>query len=132
MKNLIENIKESEGFVGVVYKDTEGFDTIGYGTKLPLTKEESELLLESRLKAKIKELEQREPFINSLPLEIQEVIAEMCYQMGVSGVLGFKKMWAALKKRNYPLAAAEMLDSKWSKQTPNRAKRLSLVVGMVI
>ena len=126
MKNLIEKIKESEGFVGVVYKDTEGFDTIGYGTKLPLTKEEAEVLLEMRLKAKIKELEQKEPFVNSLPLEKQEVIAEMCYQMGVGGVLGFKKMWAALKKENYALAAAEMLDSRWAKQTPSRAKKLSL------
>lgn len=129
MKELIEKIKESEGFSGVVYKDTEGFDTIGYGTKLPLSEKECEVLLEMRLKDKIKELEQREPFINSLPIEKQEVIAEMCYQMGVSGVLAFKRMWAALKKANYALAAAEMLDSRWAKQTPNRAKKLSLVMG---
>ena len=31
MKDLIEKIKHHEGFVGHVYKCTEGFDTIGYG-----------------------------------------------------------------------------------------------------
>lgn len=36
--SLIEEIKQEEGFSGTVYKCTEGFDTVGYGTKLPLTK----------------------------------------------------------------------------------------------
>ena len=125
MKELVEDIKKNEGFVGRVYKDTLGYDTIGYGTKLPLSKEEAAIILEHRLVAKIKELEQREPFVNSLPLDKQEILAEMCYQMGVSGVLKFAKMWSALKMFDYERAAKEMLDSTWAKQTPNRAKLLS-------
>ena len=31
MKNLIENIKESEGFVEHVYNDSLGIPTIGFG-----------------------------------------------------------------------------------------------------
>lgn len=161
MKSLLENIKESEGFRGVVYKCTEGFDTIGYGTRLPLVeeeaalvlefrlkvgtankdtlgfdtigygielplvKEEAALVLEYRLKAKIKELETKEPFVNKLPLEKQEILAEMCYQMGVVAVLKFKKMWAALREFDYETAGVQMLDSTWAVQTPNRAKKLS-------
>lgn len=125
MKNLIENIKESEGFSGTVYKDTLGFDTVGYGTKLPLSEQEALLILEYRLKAKIKELEQKEPFLNKLPLEKQEILAEMAYQMGVSGVLKFKKMWVALKRFDYKEASKQMLDSTWAVQTPNRAKKLA-------
>lgn len=125
MKKLIEEIMKNEGFVGTVYKDTLGFDTIGYGTKLPLGKEEAALILEYRLKAKIKELETKEPFVNSLPLEKQEILAEMCYQMGVSGVLKFKKMWEALKRLDYETAGVQMLDSTWAVQTPNRAMKLS-------
>ncbi len=37
-------------------------------------------------------------------------------------------MWAALKDQrtpDYKTAAAEMLDSRWAKQTPNRAKKMS-------
>ncbi|MDT8337580.1 MAG: glycoside hydrolase family protein [Sulfurimonas sp.] len=125
MKKLIEEIMKNEGFVGTVYKDTLGFDTIGYGTKLPLVKEEAALILEYRLKAKIKELETKEPFVNKLPLEKQEILAEMCYQMGVNGVLKFKKMWAALKEFDYEAASVQMLDSRWAEQTPNRAMKLS-------
>lgn len=125
MKKLIEEIMKNEGFVGTVYKDTLGFDTIGYGTKLPLDKEEAALILEYRLKAKIKELETKEPFVNSLPLEKQEILAEMCYQMGVGGVLKFKKMWAALKEFDYEEASLQMLDSTWAEQTPSRAIKLS-------
>lgn len=125
MKNLIEDIKANEGFRGEVYKDTLGFDTIGYGTKLPLNKEESKLLLEYRLKQKIKELESKEPFLNKLPLAKQEVLIEMSYQMGVNGVLKFKKMWVALKSGDYTEASKQMLDSRWAVQTPNRAKKLA-------
>lgn len=125
MNKLIEDIKENEGFVGTVYKDTLGFDTIGYGTKLPLSQEEAALVLEHRLKAKVKELERKEPFVNKLPIEKQEILAEMCYQMGVSGVLKFKKMWVALKEFNYEEASEQMLDSRWAVQTPGRAMKLS-------
>ncbi|MGB3988523.1 MAG: hypothetical protein WBK67_02400 [Minisyncoccales bacterium] len=116
MKELVENIKESEGFKGVVYKCSEGYDTIGYGTRLPLVQEEAELLLEYRLKAFIKELEQREPFVNKLPLDKQEILAEMAYQMSVGGLLKFKMMWKALKAFDYQQASKEMLNSLWARQ----------------
>lgn len=131
MKQLIEEIKKNEGFVGTVYQDTLGFDTIGYGTKMPITEDEAEAILVMRLKAKIKELEKREPFTNELPLTVQEILAEMCYQMGVSGVLRFKKMWAALQSGDYNRAAIEMLDSRWAVQTPNRAKKLAAAMSNV-
>jgi len=125
MKDLIESIKRHEGFVGEVYKDTLGFDTIGYGTKLPLNKPEAELLLEYRLKQKIKEFESKEPFINKLEIDKQMILIEMSYQLGVNGVLKFKKMFEALKNSDYILASSEMLNSKWYAQTPNRALHLS-------
>ena len=77
-----------------------------------------------RLKAKIKELERKEPFINKIPVEKQEILAEMSYQLGVNGVLKFKKMWKALKDFDYETAAKEMLDSRWYDQTPKRAFEL--------
>lgn len=137
MKKLVENIKESEGFRGVVYKCTEGFDTIGYGIRLPLVEEEAQMLLEYRLKAFVKELEQREPFVNKLPLDKQEILAEMSYQMSVGGVLKFRGMWTALKAFDYVRASMEMLDSLWARQmheadmrdgrdSINRAERLAL------
>jgi lysozyme len=125
MENLIENIKKNEGFVGTPYKDSLGIPTIGYGTKLPLSEREASVILEMRLKDKIKEIEIKEPLMNNLPGATQEVIAEMCYQMGVNGVLKFKKMWSALRNFDFVKASDEMLDSRWAKQTPKRALELS-------
>ena len=129
LDRVIESLKQEEGFDGMPYKDTLGIPTIGYGTKLPLTEEEAELLLKHRLDKKILEISEKEPFFLDLPQKAQEVIANMAYQLGVEGVLKFKKMWAALKKGDYQKAADEMLDSKWATQTPNRAKRLAEIMG---
>ena len=125
MNNLISNIKQSEGFRSVVYKDTLGFDTIGYGTKLPLNEDEAELLLNYRLKLMKFDLLDRVKFISEVPEDKQNILFEMSYQLGVNGVLNFKKMLAALETRDYTLASLEMINSKWYIQTQNRAFRLA-------
>lgn len=128
MENLIENIKNSEGFVGVVYKDSLGIDTIGYGTRMPLDEEEAELILKHRLNKKIEHLLKEKPFIKELSINRQNVLFEMAYQLGVNGLLGFKKMFIALEVEDYHTAQLEGLDSKWRKQTPNRAKKLMSII----
>jgi lysozyme len=47
----------------------------------------------------------------------------------VSGLLGFRKTLNYIKNRDYKQAATEMLNSKWAKQTPNRAIELSQIVA---
>ena len=36
---------------------------------------------------------------------------------------------AYLENFEYRMASKEMLDSRWARQTPNRAKRLSDIIG---
>lgn len=139
MKELVEAVKGSEGFAKEPYvdilvaKNPQQYDipkehlkiieqhieklklTFGYGFTF-ITQDEASAVLEIRVKSIIKELESREPFLNKLPLAKQEIIAEMCFQMGVSGVLKFKKMWEALKRFDYETASVQMLDSSWAKQ----------------
>lgn len=122
--SYVEDIKNEEGFKGVVYKCTEGFDTIGYGTKLPLTKEEATLLLEYRL-GKLKSELNSSLYALEAPNEVWDILYNMAYQLGVPGLLKFEKFFKALHSKNYNKASIEMLDSRWAKQTPNRAKRLS-------
>lgn len=122
--SYIDDIKQEEGFNGVVYKCTEGFDTIGYGTKLPLTKEEATLLLEYRLNKMKSELNSS-LYALEAPDEVWSILYNMAYQLGVPGVLKFSKFIKALQNKNYSQASIEMLDSKWASQTPNRAKRLA-------
>ena len=121
---LIEDIKEEEGFSGTVYVCSEGFDTVGYGTRMPITKEEAELLLEYRLKAMKAQLTS---YLYDLDIkqEAWDILFNLAYQLGVNGVLKFKKMIEALRAKDYKEASIQMLDSLWARQTPNRAKRLS-------
>ena len=55
----------------------------------------------------------------------EEIIIEMIFQLGKTGVSKFKNMWKALSGLLYSVAASEMLDSRWAKQTPNRAQAMS-------
>ena len=129
---LIEAVKLSEGFRDRVYKDTLGIDTIGYGfaiKDLVLDEDISEMILERKLEALIERVNKRFDFVECLPDEAQEVIYEMCYQLGVTGVSKFKKTLLYLENEEFNMASKEMLDSKWARQTPNRAKRLSDIIG---
>jgi len=125
MEKLIDSIKKNEGFVGKPYNDSLGIPTIGYGSKLPLDEDEAELLLKHRLNKKIEELHTHYAFVENLPKEKQSILYEMAYQLGVGGLLKFKKMWRALKSGDFEMASMEMLDSKWAKQTPKRAVDLA-------
>lgn len=120
---LLEDIKAEEGFSAVVYKCTEGFDTIGYGTKMPITKEEAELILDHRLNQTKTQLTS---YLYDLDIkqEAWDILFNMAYQLGVNGVLKFKKMIEALRYKDYKEASKQGLDSLWAKQTPNRANRL--------
>lgn len=47
----------------------------------------------------------------------------MAYQLGVDGLANFKNALANMAARRWNDAADEMLNSRWAKQTPNRAIR---------
>jgi GH24 family phage-related lysozyme (muramidase) len=59
------------------------------------------------------------------PAEVDSIVTEMVYQMGLTRVNKFVKMREALEAGNYGRAADEMLDSKWARQTPERANELA-------
>ena len=52
----------------------------------------------------------------------------MCFNMGLSRLMTFKKMLLALEKGLYQIAADEMLDSKWAKQVSRRAEFLAQIM----
>ena len=126
-KALIERIAENEGFRSKVYKCSEGVDTFGHGLTY-ITEEESLHIVAGRVPKKHLKLLDKLDWYKDLPPEIQGVIIEMCFQMGTTGMLKFKKMIANMKDRNWKGAADEMLDSLWARQTPISANRLSEIV----
>ena len=126
--DLIESIKKHEGYVGVVYKDSLGIDTIGYGfaiKDLELDADVCDIILERKLKDLEHRIKLKFDWYKYMPQEIKDIVTEMCYQLGVTGFSKFKKTIAYLQNKEWKNASIEMLDSRWAKQTPNRAKEMS-------
>ena len=129
--DLIDKIKKHEGYVGVVYKDSLGIDTIGYGFAIKdlwLDKDVAELILKRKLDKLQKRIASRFGWFYNSPEKDKNVVTNMCYQLGVSGFSKFKKTIYLLETEQYEDASVEMLDSLWAKQTPNRAKELSEIL----
>ena len=133
---LLESVKKHEGFRDTVYRDTLNKRTVGFGhlcveDHWDDNKEYSEKYLMKVLKDDLKNaIQGAEELCSDCPdLDdlAKETIVEMIFQLGKTGVSKFRNMWKALKHDppNYEQASIEMLDSRWAKQTPGRAKEMS-------
>ena len=134
MDRLLQSVKKHEGYRNKVYLDTLGKRTVGVGHLCVEdfwedNKEYSEEMLMNILKDDLKNaIEGSERLLKDclvLDSLAREIIIEMVFQLGETGVSKFRNMLKALKVPDYQTAAVEMLDSKWAKQTPNRAKAMS-------
>lgn len=137
---LKEKIKINEGFFSEVYEDTLGYPTVGYGFLVSaLTKDELELnggkvepmsrtVAEKILDKKLAKLNESVfaafEWLKEKPTHIQEVVIEMCYQMGVSKVKKFATTLHHIRCGEYKAAYNSGMNSLWAKQTPNRAKKV--------
>ena len=65
------------------------------------------------------------PNFYDFPEEAQRIIANMCFQLGRPRLSAFSNMRDAVLNSNWLEASVQMLDSRWAKQTPNRANRLA-------
>ena len=135
MDRLLQSVKKHEGYRNKVYLDTLGKRTVGVGHLCVEdfwedNKEYSEEMLMNILKDDLKNaIEGAERLLKDchiLDSLAKEIIIEMVFQLGETGVSKFKNMLKALKEGpDYQTAAIEMLDSRWAKQTPNRAAAMS-------
>ena len=133
--SLEEKVKLHEGFVSKIYLDSLSKKTIGWGHLITpddhfkegveYSKEELEDVFQKDLKKAINEAD--DLIKTKIADKAREVIIEMVYQLGKTGVSKFKNMWSALQESppNYFEAHVQMLDSRWYKQTPNRCGELS-------
>ena len=128
---LTKQLRRDEGEVLSAYTDHLGYLTIGVGRLIDkrkgggITAEESAYLLSNDIDKRQAELLRRAPWMAQLDPARFGVMLNMAFQMGVDGLLGFKNTLAMVKAGDYSGAAAGMLHSKWAKQTPARAQRLS-------
>ena len=126
-----EAVKKEEGFRLETYKCTEGHLTGGYGHKMlegevPPTDHAGWLKIFERDFARaMTGAEDLLMLCPNIHETARHIVVEMVYQMGAYGVSRFKKFLQALQDSDYKEASVQMLDSRWAKQTPNRANRMS-------
>ena len=129
--DLKEQLLREEGSESCAYQDTRGFWTIGVGRLIDpkkgggLSQDEIEYLLDNDIKKITDKVHNTLPWISKLNEPRRAVLIGMAFQMGLRGLLGFKRALGSIEDGQYKEAAMYMLDSAWAEQTPERAKRLA-------
>lgn len=150
VSNIFEMLRYDEGLRLDIYKDTEGFWTIGIGhllTKNPsiaVAQKELDKLIGRATMGRITNKEAEELFsldvlkvekginsngtlkvvYDSLDPVRKDALKNMVFQMGVAGVAGFTNSLKYLQAKQWEQAASNLKQSRWFKQTPNRAGRV--------
>jgi lysozyme len=125
---LIEQLKLHEGVRDRPYKDSVGKLTIGVGRNLTdkgLKPKEIEYLLMNDIMDCIDDLNKYLPWWRQLNEVRQRVLMDMCFNLGIGGLLGFKNTLAFIQSGDYEQASQNMLLSKWASQVGQRSRRLS-------
>lgn len=109
------------------YRDTVGKLTIGVGRNLDdvgLRDNEIALMLENDIDETCAALDRALPWWRDMSDARQQVICNMCFNMGIMKLLGFKNTLAAMQRGDYAAAADGMKQSAWHGQVGARADRL--------
>lgn len=141
---FLDQLKKHEGLRLEAYRDTVGHLTIGYGHNCdvwPVQGVEKEGDAISRIKAEellvedvvffAEQLDEKLPWWRGMDEPRQGVLLNMVFNLGLSGLLGFKMALSAMRIGDYTRAGTEMLDSKWAGQVRGRAAELArqMVLG---
>mgnify|MGYP001245844883 CR=1 FL=1 len=128
---LIEQLIDHEGEKLLPYRDTVGKLTIGVGrnlTDVGISREESRYLLANDIKKVVAQLDAKLPWWDSMTEVRQRVLVDMCFNLGITGLLGFNNALAAMKMRDYEEASYGMANSHWASQVGKRAETLSAMM----
>ena len=141
MSTAIKVISREEGYREFAYRCSEGYPSIGIGWKIGRKEDSlesykfmsvSERIAEMKCSERIfeirAELGEKIPFFFLQTMPRQTMLISMAYQMGVDGLMGFKHMLSAIRDRDWEVVYIEGLDSRWAKQTPERAERHMLTM----
>jgi len=138
INNLREQLKVDEGVKYEIYHDHLGYKTFGighlvvpqdkeYGSPVgtPISEDRVNSIFAEDVEKYISEAKKVFPDLEDKPEEAQQVIVNMCFNMGEPRLSGFKKFITAINNEEWQNASVEMLDSRWANQVGVRATRLS-------
>ncbi len=137
VEQLRDTLKVDEGCVNSIYLDHLNLPTLGIGHLInewdeeygkpvgtPVSEERVNELFEKDVQVTIEECEQLFGNFQELPEEVQQILANMMFNLGRPRLSKFRKLCKAVAEKNWQECAAQMHDSKWRTQVPNRAERL--------
>lgn len=144
LQTLIAELRRDEGVRYSPYADTVGVQTVGVGRNLqahplpdgwsyPLNDTQVNSLLDDDLEGVFHDLDRNLPWWTDLNDVRQRVMANLCFNMGITRLLGFVKALTAARQGKYDTSADELLNSAWAAQVgirdkngnPGRAQRLA-------
>ncbi len=117
------------------YVDTMGKITIGVGHNLTdrgLSREIVEKILDNDIADAIIDLDKNLNWWRDLDDVRARVIVDLCFNLGISRLLGFRKMNSAFMMGDYATAAYELKNSHWYNQVGLRGPKLvkMILTGM--
>ena len=137
INKLREELERDEGVKYEVYNDHLGFPTFGighliidsdpeYGAAIgtEVSNDRVKEAFETDVQIVLSDCERLYEEFESLPEEVQLIIANMMFNMGRPRLSKFKGMKRGVDARDWNAAADEMVDSNWYNQVRNRASRL--------
>lgn len=125
MSKLSDQLRIHEGVRSHVYLCTAGYETIGVGRNIAesgigLSDDEIDYLLENDIKRCKQELISLSWFPD-LDAVRQDAIVNLCFNLGLTRLMGFQNAMGAMAVGDYEKAADEFLDSRWAKQVGQRS-----------
>lgn len=133
----VAQLKRHEGLRLVPYRCPAGFLTVGYGHNIDanpvpnlgpddrISEAEADKILELDMRSCGTALDRAMPDWRTLCEPRQAVLLNMAVNLGVRGLLGFRKTVAAIRAGDFNAASREMLNSKWSRDVKGRALELA-------
>jgi lysozyme len=125
---LFHDLMRDEGFRERVYRCSAGKQTIGYGWNIddqPISRLSAQMILADQIDTVTQELNDALPWWETLPDNAKLGLANMAFNLGLTRLLKFKKMLAALEAHDFGTATLEALESKWARQVGSRALRIA-------
>ena len=125
---LVNQLIQEEGLRLKPYQDTVGKWTIGIGRNLTdrgISESEAYTMLHNDIRECEARLDMNLPFWRQLSDIRQRVLVDMCFNLGIQGLLDFHNTLNALANSNYQGTANGMRASKWAEQVGKRAERLA-------
>lgn len=129
-EKLKDRLKLEEGVKYTVYFDSVGVPTIGVGHNLhvPVSDKVVDLILEEDLDKHLNDLYTTLPWVINLSENRQLVLGDMCFNLGITGLLTFRNTLKAFEEGRWEDAANGLQQSLWAHQVGSRAVKLIKMV----